>query len=539
VFKSFTDQMLSVSKRATAVCCLLALGMSYYYFALFLPRAGAKLDAAGLNQGYRFGCDLYPLWLTSRGILESHAMPYSSETARQIQIGLYGRPLDANRPSDPPADYRAFAYPIYSDFPVIPFARVPFSVIRRAGALLFSLMMIATCLLWLRFLNLQLEWRGVLAFLVLTLTSYPFLEGLFSLQPSVVVALLLAATAFCLARQRLGTAGILLAFASVKPQLIVIVGTWLLIWSVSDFKRRRNFAFGFLAMIALLVLTADLVVPGWMGPWIHSLVAYRGYTDPVLPQYVLGSMAGTIVCLGLIVAACLIGFRALRAASDSAQFALTFSLLLAITVLIVPSSVAVYEHMLLVPAILWLLAQKGAILGGQPRDAIPLVFGRGRDFLAMVGRVGHCSFLVGIPEHQRNRTDIASAPHRCRRSVRRCGPWTGTRVEGKSCAGKISNRLTSDCSIERYFGIHRPRPTINTATHGLHFLKSLLPHPVGDRQRTHAVVAHHNDVFVFIQLLRTRGHTAHGYIPGAFDAGLFDLPWLANVQQQETLSPLL
>jgi hypothetical protein len=33
--------------------------------------------------------------------------------------------------------------------------------------------------------------------------------------------------------------------------------------------------------------------------------------------------------------------------------------------LIVPSSVAVYEHMLLVPAILWLLAQKGAILGAN------------------------------------------------------------------------------------------------------------------------------------------------------------------------------
>src|SRR5450432_4146900 len=234
--------MPSVSQRVT-LCCLLALGMTFYYFGLFIPHANRELQTAELDRGYHFGGDLYPLWLTSLQVLRHRTSPYKPETTRQIQAGLYGRPLDVNRGGDPGLDYRAFAYPLYADIPILPLALLPFPVVRAMAAFLFPVAVIWGCWLWMRFLKLPTKSWFFACFVLLVVTSYPVLEGFYSLQPSLIVSLLLAGTAACLVRGRLAMAGILLAMASLKPHLIVLVALWLLLWTASDFARRRNFAF--------------------------------------------------------------------------------------------------------------------------------------------------------------------------------------------------------------------------------------------------------------------------------------------------------
>ena len=354
--------MQPLSKRAVALVSLLALGMACYYFSIFVPRANLNLETASLGLGYHFGGDLYPLWLTSGQILHKRTNPYTVQTTRQIQTGLYGRALDANRPGDPPVNYRAFAYPLYADFVVIPFASLPFPIVRAFASLCFPIILIGGCWLWSRFLNFRIHPQRLACLFLLTLTSYPALEGLYALQPTVIITALLAGSATALVRGRLALAGALLALASVKPQLVIIVALWLLWWSASDFARRRNFAISFAATLSLLMLIANLVIPGATVCWIHSLSDYRHYTDPALPQFVLGKVAGNFFCILLACFAIALSARARKSASDSPQFAATFAILLAITVLTVPSSLAVYEHLLLFPAILWLLPRKDQFL---------------------------------------------------------------------------------------------------------------------------------------------------------------------------------
>ena len=350
--------MPSASKKSALLSCLLAAGMGYYYFELFLPYAHSQLETAGITRGYRYGCDFYPLWLTTRQILQDRNNPYTQETTNQIQIGLYGRTL--NRPGDPPANYRAFAYPLYADFLALPVATLPFSIVQAIGSILFPLIVVCTCWLWMRFLNLSLTPASLFSLFALTLASYPVLEGLYALQPSVIVALLLAGTAAALARNRLGIAGVLLALASIKPQLILIIALWLLIWASANSARRR-FSFSFLATLSALFLAAWLAVPGWLLPWVHALVAYRQYTDPPLSHLDFGAIAGYLFAIALLAIGSVGTFRSRRANAESPQFAITFSYLLAITVLIAPSSLAVYDHILLIPAILWLLSRKDIV----------------------------------------------------------------------------------------------------------------------------------------------------------------------------------
>ena len=72
--------------------------MLYYYEHLFLARVVAVRNAESLGGGYFFGNDFYPVWLTSRELLRARRDPYTLEMTRDIQVGLYGRPLDPNRP---------------------------------------------------------------------------------------------------------------------------------------------------------------------------------------------------------------------------------------------------------------------------------------------------------------------------------------------------------------------------------------------------------------------------------------------------------
>jgi len=79
--------------------------MAYYHLMLFVPRAQEVRAALGFGTGYSFGADFYPIWFTAREGLLHHRDPYSPEMTREIQIGLFGRPLDAQNPAAP-IDYR-------------------------------------------------------------------------------------------------------------------------------------------------------------------------------------------------------------------------------------------------------------------------------------------------------------------------------------------------------------------------------------------------------------------------------------------------
>src|ERR1700686_3163224 len=118
----------------SAVC---AAGMAYYHFCLFVPRAMEVRAAQGFGNGYSFGADFYPIWLTAREALLHHRQPYSPEMTRQIQIGLFGRSLDRSNPAAP-LDYRAFAYPAFVDLLFWPLALLPFSVVRVGLAVILA-----------------------------------------------------------------------------------------------------------------------------------------------------------------------------------------------------------------------------------------------------------------------------------------------------------------------------------------------------------------------------------------------------------------
>lgn len=301
--------------------------------------------------------DLYPRWLGTRELLLHHRDPYSPEVTREIQIGYYGRQLDPARPLDP-KDQQGFAYPAYVVFLLAPTVGLPFHAVQTGFRWLLVALTVATVLLWMRTLRWRPSTATTVALVVLTLGSFPIQQGIKLQQLSLLVGGLIAGCVALLAGGSALLAGVLLALATIKPQLVLLVAAWLLLWAISDWSRRRNFVWGFIATLAILCGGAEWALPGWLGRFRQAIAAYRQYNggaESVLDILVTpgwGRVLAALAIIGLF----LLCWRHRRAPSDSMAFKSCLVLTLAVTVIVVPKA-APYNQVLLLPGILLAVQQ--------------------------------------------------------------------------------------------------------------------------------------------------------------------------------------
>ncbi len=344
-------------KRASfAVGLVLAVvaSASTWFYVNRILRAQQIADAAAHGRPRGNLSDLYPRWLGARELLRHGRNPYSAEITREIQQGYYGRPLDPAR-ADDPKDEQGFAYPTYVVFLLAPTVELPFDAVQVGFRWLLVGSAAASVLLWLSVLRWKASSGAVLIFIVLLLGWLPMVQGIKLQQLSLVVAALLAACGACLAGGWLGCAGGLLALATIKPQLTWPVVMWFLLWSASEWRSRRRFVFGFGFVMLLLLGGAQLLLPGWLRMFVEAIRQYHQYTqNQSVLVWMFGSIVGRILeAVSVILCAICIWPVRIQPATSPA-FGRALSLVLALTVLIVPMF-APYNQVLLVPAILALL----------------------------------------------------------------------------------------------------------------------------------------------------------------------------------------
>ena len=294
--------------------------------------------------------DLYPRWYGSRQLLLNHRDPYGPEVTREIQIGYYGRPLDRHLPGDP-KDEQRFAYPVYVAFILAPTVGMPFPAVRATFTWILTLAVAAGVLLWMR----AMRWRPgnsvIVIILLLTLGSFGAIQGIKLQQLSLLVAMLIAASAALLAMNQLFFAGVVLAFATIKPQLVVLPAAWLILWTTSNWEGRRNFLYGFAVTGMLLAAGGTFFLPDWLNQFVHGLAAYNRYTGGrSLLDELVGPLVGGLLAVLFVVSAAVVCWRLRQALAGSMDFNLAIALTLAVTVVVAPM-VAPYNHLLLLPAV--------------------------------------------------------------------------------------------------------------------------------------------------------------------------------------------
>ncbi|HYL95271.1 MAG TPA: glycosyltransferase family 87 protein [Terriglobales bacterium] len=331
---------------------LLGLAMGYYYYGLLLPLRRSAYHVTNGSPGN--WSDLYPRWLGAREVLLHRRNPYSPEMTREIQRGFYGHVLDPSNPKEP-TDQEGFAYPLYVVFLLAPSIMIPFPAVRAFFSVVLVLLALASIFWWVRGMRLRLSVTSSLLAVIAVMSSYPVLDAIHLQQFTLLVAALMAAAIAALAGNRLMLAGVLLACATIKPQLVFVLALGLVLWSIADWCERKSFLAGFGLTLLLLIGSAELLLPGWLGLWRQAGKSYLAYVRPSLLGSVLGPAAGVAAGSAAVLVTIVLFWRFRRHGPGSQPFNFLIVTALFSSTLVAPNAgSAKYNLALLVPACLWL-----------------------------------------------------------------------------------------------------------------------------------------------------------------------------------------
>lgn len=337
---------------------LFVAGMWIYADRVLIPYQKSDAAAHGRPRGNL--SDLYPRWIGARELLLHGRDPYSAEVTREIQAGYYGRPLDPSRPDDP-RDEQRFAYPVYVVFFLAPTIGLPFAIVQKTFFWILVVLTAASTLLWLRVLRWSVPPWTQISLLALTLGSLGVMQGLKLQQMSLLVAGLVAVAIALLVTDHAVAAGVLLALASMKPQFVLLLLLWLAVWTVGDWRHRYRWAVSFLVPMTILMAASEWYLPRWIPRFWLAVRDYQRYTGAmsVLDSSIGAPWSRTLEVLAFA-ATILICWRERRQAANTASFAFTVSLVLATTILLVPTTSPNYQ-VLLIPALLVLVKERRTI----------------------------------------------------------------------------------------------------------------------------------------------------------------------------------
>jgi hypothetical protein len=185
------------------------------------------------------------------------------------------------------------------------------------------------------------------------------------LNLSLIAAALLAVMFLLLSADHLALAGVLLALSTFKPQFTIALIPWLALWTISDWRRRRSLAWSFLVTMLLLVLVSEGLVPGWIRSFLNVLRAYRQYTyGHSLLDVWFSPTWGLLVAACFLLLALAFCWRHRSQSADSMEFAAIFSLLLAVTLTVIPT-LAPHAQLLLLPGFLSVLRGRTLLLSSS------------------------------------------------------------------------------------------------------------------------------------------------------------------------------
>lgn len=286
-----------------------ACGITYCYTSRILGPWEYYTDVEHGTLKSQMG-DLYPSWVGTLALLREGRNPYGPEVSHEIQIAFYGHVIDQKygEPGVTVIDEQRFAYPVYVVFLLAPIIRLDFSQVQAWTPLIFAMLTAISVLLWLDVLRWRPSGAVIAAIVLFVLSSPQIVQGLRLRQLGLLVGFLLAVGAWCISRNHLVVAGIVLALSTLKPQMVVLALAWFLLWSLGSWPKRWPLLAGFGVTLAALAGTGEIILPGWPRYFVNGMLAYRHYSPTISPLtlilgvWVSGAFSGIVIVVLLALA---------------------------------------------------------------------------------------------------------------------------------------------------------------------------------------------------------------------------------------------
>ena len=216
-----------------------------------------------------YGSSFYSYWMTGRVLFAQGQNPYADELFEQVRLRY---PEDHN--------VSGFSLPLFAILPVLPFTFIRnFRVALTLWRLLLEAALIFTAFRLLRGFRIQNKLTPAYVCAALLLLNY---YSFTALRDGDLSILAIAFFIIGMAAVRDGEselAGIMFAFALVKPSITVLPVLWVCLWCL--FNQRGTITAWFAMVLALLVLIAMLFQTNWFILYLRSMVYYVKYLNPI------------------------------------------------------------------------------------------------------------------------------------------------------------------------------------------------------------------------------------------------------------------
>jgi hypothetical protein len=254
----------------------------------------------GLTRDYPGANDFYVPWFGSKALWTQGRDPYSPDVTRDLQKAF---------PFDTAEHSFSFAYPLYATFLIAPIAWLPYDVAEAIWlAFTFSLLL-GSGLLTLRNLDLTLKPWALAAITLWLIAFYPNARTLLLGQLAAVVLACVVGAWWCIRMRHDAWAGALLAFSTIKPQMMILLLPLILVWAWQ--QRRHTLWLSFAIALGVLCLISFIILPTWLFSFVQTAITYTGYFDSRSPlQIILNN--NTLASLASIVLVGVLFFAAWR-----------------------------------------------------------------------------------------------------------------------------------------------------------------------------------------------------------------------------------
>jgi len=232
---------------------------------------------------YRFalenpgGNDFLVHWVGTRSLVTEGLNPYSDQVALKIQTMAYGRA------AQPGEHELRVAYPLYSVIVFLPFALIgDFTLARAAWMTVLEVGLLLLTVLSLRLVNWRVGPVMLALLLIYSLFWYHGLRPLINGNAVILVALGLVGGLLALRSGADELAGVLFALTTIKPQVVVLVLGFVVIWAMS--RGRMRIVWWMVGTVALLSVSAALLIPDWIVQNLREVIRYPSYNPPGTPR---------------------------------------------------------------------------------------------------------------------------------------------------------------------------------------------------------------------------------------------------------------
>lgn len=267
--------MIQSVRRNNLIKLLLVIGLAVVVLAGLV---WVNIQFARNNPG---GNDFLAHYVGARSLIFEGKSPYSDEVALEIQRRVFGRPA---LPGE--IEHRV-VYPLYSILIFAPFALVEnYALARVAWMTAMEIALLGTGVLALQITGWKPKRLILIIYFQFAMLWYHGFRAVINGNAVIVVGLCIVGFLYALKTEKDHAAGIILALATIKPNIVILFVFFVLLWCVYQ-KRYRVIAWFFGSML-LLTLGGMLLIPDWIYQNLWEILKYPDYNPPGSVGEVLG-----------------------------------------------------------------------------------------------------------------------------------------------------------------------------------------------------------------------------------------------------------